>query len=111
MRDPYLYPDSNVLKNKLNITDQSLLEDAEADYAVYRLKEIALNPIKGSYDTEHFLKMHYYIFQDLYDWAGEPRKEQRLHFYNAYFSDGTNFSKREYLERIVYDALASMDES
>ena len=25
--------------------------------------------------------------------------------YNAYFSDGTDFSKKEYLERIVYDAL------
>ena len=28
--------------------------------------------------------------------------------YNAYFSDGTDFSKKEYLERIVYDALGSL---
>lgn len=26
--------------------------------------------------------------------------------YNAFFSDGTDFSKKEYLERIVYDALS-----
>ena len=26
--------------------------------------------------------------------------------YNAYFADGSNFSKREYLEKIVYDAMA-----
>ena len=25
--------------------------------------------------------------------------------YNAFFSDGTDFSKKEYLEKIVYDAL------
>jgi cell filamentation protein len=25
--------------------------------------------------------------------------------YNAYFSDGTDFSRKEYLEKIVYDAL------
>ena len=25
--------------------------------------------------------------------------------YNAYFSDGSNFSKKEYLENIVYDAV------
>lgn len=25
--------------------------------------------------------------------------------YNAYFSDGTDFSKKEYLQKIVYDAL------
>lgn len=26
--------------------------------------------------------------------------------YNAYFADGSDFSKKEYLERIVYDAMA-----
>ena len=26
--------------------------------------------------------------------------------YNAYFADGSNFSKKEYLERIVYDAIS-----
>nr|WP_295283391.1 hypothetical protein [uncultured Blautia sp.] len=25
--------------------------------------------------------------------------------YNAFFSDGADFSKKEYLQRIVYDAL------
>ena len=25
--------------------------------------------------------------------------------YNAYFADGSNFSKKEYLEKIVYDAI------
>jgi cell filamentation protein len=28
--------------------------------------------------------------------------------YNAFFSDGSNFSKKEYLEKIVYDALESL---
>lgn len=40
---------------------------------VYRLKELAMNPLPGEYNTEHLLKMHHYIFQDLYEWAGEPR--------------------------------------
>ena len=43
MRDPYLYEDVSVLKNKLGIKEQSLLDEAEADYVVYRLKDIALN--------------------------------------------------------------------
>lgn len=38
-----------------------------------RLKDLALNPMSVEYDTEHFLKMHHFIFQDLYEWAGEPR--------------------------------------
>ena len=32
-----------------------------------------MNPFKGDYHTDHFLAMHKYIFQDIFDWAGEPR--------------------------------------
>lgn len=205
MCDPYLYENTEVLKNKLDIRTQDGLNDAEADYVVYRLKELAMNPLPGEYNTEHLLRMHHYIFQDLYEWAGEPRiiaiykeedvlggmsveysdpfdivkdihnilsdmrgkpwkdmdrKRATVEFcdslarlwkvhpfregntrttitfccqyadaiglkinrelfeknsryvrmalvaYNAYFADGGNFSKREYLEKIVYDAMA-----
>lgn len=37
MRDPYLYEDTNVLINRLDIKEQDLLDEAEADYVVYRL--------------------------------------------------------------------------
>ena len=73
MRDPYLFDDVSVLKNKLEIREQSLLDDAEADYVVYRLKDLALHPLPGDYQTSHFLKMHEIIFQDIYEWAGKPR--------------------------------------
>ena len=204
MRDPYVYENSQVLKNKLNIRTQDELDDAEADFVSYRLKDLVVNPMPGEYNTEHFLKMHQYIFQDLYEWAGKPRivaiyKEEDvlggmsieysdpfdiikdIHFilsdmrnkpwkdmdrkrasvefcdslaklwkihpfregntrttitfccqyasemglevnrelfeknskyvrtdlvaYNAYFADGSDFSKKEYLEKIVYDAM------
>ncbi len=204
MRDPYLYEDTPVLINKLGIKEQDLLDAAEADYVVFRLKEIALNRLPGDYHTAHFFQMHEYIFQDIYSWAGQPRniaiyKEEdvlggqsieysdpfdivndvhhvladmrgkawkemdsqtvaiefcdslaklwKIHpfregntrttitfccqfideqgfiikrklfeensryvrtalvAYNAYFSDGSNFSKREYLERIVMDSI------
>jgi cell filamentation protein len=59
MRDPYLYENTEVLKNKLDIRT---LNDAEADYVVYRLKELAMNPLPGEYNTEHLLRMHHYIF-------------------------------------------------
>lgn len=47
MRDPYLYEDCSVIKNKLGIKIQDKLDDAEADYVVYRLKDLALNPMAG----------------------------------------------------------------
>ena len=34
MRDPYLYENSSILKNKLDIRTQEELDDAEADYVV-----------------------------------------------------------------------------
>lgn len=73
MRDPYLYDDIPVLRNKLGIRDRVLLDNAEADYVVYRLKDLALNPLGGDYHTEHLLRMHEYIFGDLFEWAGVPR--------------------------------------
>ena len=74
MRDIYLYEGSKVLRNLLDIRDQSELEKAEADYVSFRLKDIARNPLQGHYDYVHLLQMHRFIFQDLYDWAGQQRK-------------------------------------
>lgn len=74
MRDIYLYEDCDVLKNLLHIKDTTLLNDAEADYVTYRLKEVAINPLPGAYDYEHLLNVHKYIFQDIYEWAGQQRK-------------------------------------
>ncbi|MCM1427611.1 MAG: Fic family protein [Eubacterium sp.] len=54
--------------------DKALLDDAEADYVTYRLKEIVRNPLPGSYDYKHLLEVHKYIFQDIYEWAGQSRK-------------------------------------
>lgn len=74
MRDLYLYDDCPVLKNKLGIKNQKELDAAEADYVVYRLKQLVVHPLKGDYDYRHLLQMHFFIFQDLYDWAGQQRK-------------------------------------
>ncbi len=74
MRDIYLYEGTDVLKNLLNIHDKEELEEAESGYVTYRLKEIVVNPLPGEYDYIHLLKMHQYIFQDMYEWAGQQRK-------------------------------------
>lgn len=74
MKDIYLYEDCPVLINKLGIKKQEKLDDAEADYVTYRLKNLAMHPLKGKYDYDHFMRMHHYIFQDLYEWAGQQRK-------------------------------------
>ena len=75
MPDIYLYEGTDVLKNLLGIKERKLLEEAEAGYVTFRLKEIAMKPLPGEYDYPHLLEMHQYIFQDMYEWAGQQRKQ------------------------------------
>ncbi len=69
----YCYPNSEVLKNKLNITDKNDLFEAEKELTAIRLKELQDHPIKGNFDFKHLKAIHKYIFQDIYDWAGKER--------------------------------------
>lgn len=69
----YCYPNSDVLRNKLNITDKNELFEAEKELTAIRLKELQDNPILGTFDYNHLKAIHKYIFQDIYEWAGEER--------------------------------------
>ena len=74
MKDPYLYPNSDILKNLFNETNESKFNVIEADYTSLRIKELLDNPISGEFNLEHLYKIHKYIFQDIFDWAGLQRK-------------------------------------
>ncbi len=69
----YCYPDSEVLKNKLNIRDKDKLFEAEKRLTFARLQKLQSDPVKGNFDFAHLKAIHKYIFQDLYDWAGKER--------------------------------------
>jgi len=71
--DVYCIPGTAVLKNKAGITDQDQLDEYEGDFTAIRLLELTQNPVEGSFDLNHLCKIHAYLFQDVYDWAGEVR--------------------------------------
>ena len=73
MLDPYVYPGTDVLKNVLGIKDRGKLGGAEAYYVALPPRELAESPLAGDYDFTHIAKMHEYIFQDIYEWAGKIR--------------------------------------
>ena len=73
MTDPYCYPNSRVLKNKLDIKDMDELQEAERRLSKYREIELLHGPIIGYFDFTHLKKIHQYLFQDIYDWAGTVR--------------------------------------
>ena len=72
--DVYCLPGTALLKNKVGITDQALLDQYEADFTTVRLLELAQNSIQGVFDLAHLCKTHEYLFQDIYEWAGEIRR-------------------------------------
>lgn len=69
----YFYPGTQVLKNKLNITNGDELKEKEAQISFEKLVELYENPIIGKFDSNHLRDIHRFIFEDLYDWAGEYR--------------------------------------
>lgn len=71
--DPYVYPDTDVLRNALDIRDGAELEQVEASLTYLRSPRLAFEPIPGRYDLPHLQAFHRYLFGDLYDWAGELR--------------------------------------
>src|SRR5580658_2175212 len=71
--DPYLYPGTNVLKNLRGLTDPGLLARFEARRTHRRITELIDTPLTGKFDIAHFKAIHRYIFQDVFEWAGEFR--------------------------------------
>jgi len=71
--DPYCYKDTDILVNKKNLLTQEKLDQLERIYTSKRLLELKKNPILGTFDLGHLQKIHEYIFQDIYDFAGKIR--------------------------------------
>lgn len=69
----YCYPGTDILINKLGIKIGETLNQAERELTSLRIYELEVHPIKGNFDLKHLQDIHRYIFQDLYDWAGEIR--------------------------------------
>ncbi|MDQ6436149.1 Fic family protein [Mesorhizobium sp. LHD-90] len=68
--DPYCYPGTTVLKNRLGLSDQAALDAFEADVVTQRGTE----PLPaGRFSPSHFRAVHRHLFQDVYSWAGRHR--------------------------------------
>ena len=72
--DSYFIEGTNVLKNKLGITDYDELEKAEKIITADKLRYLIENPIENpTYDKRHLKTIHQYLFEDIYDFAGKYR--------------------------------------
>jgi cell filamentation protein len=71
--DPYVYPETNVLRNLRDIRDAGQLNRFEAIATTRRAVELGHQPIAGAFDSRHLQAIHRHIFQDVYEWAGDFR--------------------------------------
>ena len=98
MRDPYVYFDTNVLVNKLNIKTNDELDKAEGTIVSLNITRLLANPIKIKSVTD-IKKIHKALFSDLYEWAGENRimnmykREPVLDGLSVVYSDYKNIDK------------------
>ena len=67
--DPYCYPGTTVLRNKLGIRDDALEEFEEE-----MTRERAAEPLPaGDLSVRHYQAIHRHLFQDVYRWVGRFR--------------------------------------
>lgn len=67
--------DKGVLNNKLGIHDNDELNKAERMITSYKLTQLYLNPGDQTFDVNHYLRIHKYLFDDIYPFAGTIRLE------------------------------------
>lgn len=96
----YCYKGSDVLINKLNIQDEETFLKAERLYSGLRQSELLNKPINGDLDFKHLKAIHFYLFQDLFYWAGKTR--------TVAIAKGNLFCLPPYIESYAKDIFSNL---
>lgn len=101
-QDPYTDSKTGVLCNKLGLRDPDELHDAERAIVGVTLAEQEEYPVSGNYDLEHLQSIHKALFDHLYQWAGDLRK-------NVFISKGNSlFCSAEFIMSYSVDLFAQL---
>jgi cell filamentation protein len=104
----YLDPDfiytnkDGLLHNLSKIEDEKILLAFESLKVSKRIEELLENPIKIK-DSNSLLKIHYHLFQDVYEWAGKVRTVN-INKDGKPFFNGERFDKAfQYLDTLILE--------
>lgn len=112
----YCYKDSDVLINKLNIYHTKDLLYYEAKITAAKLLLFRQKGITGDFSLNHFVSIHYTLFEDIYPFAGRFRNENiakdNFQFANWQFIESElknllhELKKNNYLSNMAKDKFA-----
>ena len=99
------YEGTTCLINKMDIRDEAELAETESALTLANISLLEQEPIQGNFDFAHYKAIHKFLFEDLYDWAGEIRTVNLS-------KKGTQFVPVDEIERVgnaIFAHLAEED--
>lgn len=97
-KDPYVYPGTVVLINKLDVHDAVSLQEIENSFYFAQLTKPL--PI-GGFDYKHLKNIHKHLFGNLYSWAGEERTVDII-------KANSHFARKEFITNEINKQFASL---
>lgn len=99
----YCYENTDILKNKLNIKDKEKLYNYERKIVLAKLYILRQKDNIGNFDLEHFVSIHKFLFEDIYEFAGLFRSENIA-------KGNFRFAEWEYIEQELIKLLDKLKE-
>lgn len=99
------YENSNTLINKFNIRDEKELEMMERNLTSYLMAQAIIEIPFENVDFGFYKKLHKYIFDEIYSWAGTIRKVEMS-------KKGTKFCPAQEIEKrakTIFDGLKTQN--
>ncbi len=97
------YEGTTCLINKFDIRDEEKLSELEADITFAKASILEAIPNSTSFDINHYKAIHKFLFEDLYEWAGEFRTVEIS-------KKGTDFCSVKELERVASNCFERLKE-
>ena len=98
----YTYKNSSVLKNKLGIKDENLLKIQDTNIVLNKLKQLENMEFERTFDEKHLKFIHKFLFEDIYDFAGEYRCENIT-------KENFRFSQYEYIQENMVSIIQKIN--
>ncbi|WP_317993709.1 BID domain-containing T4SS effector [Bartonella gliris] len=92
----YLYPGTNILKNKYGETDLERFQEKSSHDTEKAIKALREEPLPEYFDSAYLCHIHYQLFKNTFEWAGQLRTVPFT------FADGSIAAMSE-MKREVWD--------